>query len=188
MCVQVTNTGKYAGKEVVQLYVSAPKGKLEKPYQELKAFAKTPVLQPGESCQIRLEVETAQLASFDESRSAWIMEQGNYLLRVGTSSAQTCVSATISLDGEAIVSRVTDILAVDVPIEEIHAPQRAEEAAQGIVLELRAAQCVTQDHTSKLSDSVTTYVPEGTAYTSTGNQNPYQPASFCREEVQFVRN
>lgn len=187
-CVQVTNTGKYAGKEVVQLYVSAPGGKLEKPYQELKAFAKTPVLQPGESCQIRLEVETAQLASFDESRSAWIMEQGNYLLRVGTSSVHTSVAATISLDGEAIVSRVTDILAVDVPIQEIHAPQRAEEAAQGIVLELRAADCVTADHTSKISDSVTTYVPEGTAYTSTVNQNPYQPASFCREEVQFVRN
>lgn len=187
-CVQVTNTGKYAGKEVVQLYVSAPGGKLEKPYQELKAFAKTPVLQPGESRQIRLEVKTALLASFDESRSAWIMEQGNYLLRVGTSSVHTGVAATISLDGEAIVSRVTDILAVDVPIEEIHAPQRAEEAAQGIVLELRAAQCVTQDHTSKLSDSVTTYVPEGSDYTSSVNDNPYKPAGFCREEIRPVRN
>ncbi len=186
--VQVTNVGKHPGKQVVQLYVSAPAGKLEKPYQELKAFAKTKLLQPGESQTLHLEVETAQLASFDESRSAWILEAGNYLLRVGTSAAQTSVAATIALDSEAVVRRVTDILATDVPVEQIHAPARAKEPAQGILLSLRAADCVTQDNVSKIPDTVTTYVPEGAVYFPSVNDNPYKPTNFCREELRSVRN
>ncbi len=186
--VQVTNTGKCPGKEVVQLYVSAPAGKLDKPYQELKAYAKTRALQPGESQEILLEVETAQLASFDESRSTWIMEPGNYLLRIGASSAETDVAATVVLDGEAIVSKVTDILAVDVPIREIHGPAREEEPARGILLPLSAADCMTADNVSKIPDTVTTYLPEGATYFSAVNDNPYKPAFFCREEMKSVRN
>lgn len=188
LTVQVTNTGKCYGKEVIQLYVSAPGGKLEKPYQELKAFAKTRLLKPGESQELTLEVATSQLASFDESRCAWIMEPGNYLLRVGNSSVDTTIAATIQLDGEAVVSKVTDILAVDVPIEEIHAPKRPEEPAQGILLPLRAADCITVDNSSKITDTVTTYVPEGAVYFSAVNDNSYNPPFFCREEVQSVRN
>lgn len=186
--VQVTNTGKYYGKEVIQLYVTAPGGNLEKPLQELKTFAKTRLLKPGESQELTLEVETAQLASFDESRSAWIMEPGNYLLRVGTSSADTVVAATIQLDGKAVVSKVTNILAVDVPIEEIHAPARSEEPAQGILLSLHAADCIMVDNRSKIPDTVTTFVPEGATYFSAVNDNSYKPPFFCREEVQPVRN
>ena len=188
LTVQLTNTGKYPGREVVQLYVSAPAGKLDKPRQELKAFAKSRVLNPGESQELTLEVQTAQLASFDESRSAWIMEPGNYLLRVGADSRDTAVAATLTLDGEAVVSRVTDILAVDVPIEELHAPARAEEPAQGILLALRGEDCVTRDDTSKLTDTVTTYIPEGAAYFSAVNDNAYKPACFCREVTAPVRN
>ena len=188
LTVQVTNTGKHYGKQVVQLYVSAPAGMLDKPHQELKAFAKTRLLQPGESQELILEVETAQLASFDESRCAWVMEPGNYLLRVGTSSLDTAVAATVQLDSEAVVRKVTDILAVDVPIQELQAPAGAEEPAQGILLSLRAADCITEDNTSKIPDTVTTYVPEGAAYFSAVNDNPYKPANFCREEVRPVRN
>lgn len=188
LTVQVTNTGKCYGKEVIQLYVTAPGGKLEKPHQELKAFAKTHLLKPGESQELTLEVKTSQLASFDESRSAWIMEPGNYLLRVGNSSVDTTVAATIQLDSEAVVSKVTDILAVDVPIEEIHAPARPEEPVQGILLSLHAADCITTDNTSKIADTVTTFVPEGATYFSAVNDNSYKPPFFCREEVQPVRN
>lgn len=76
--VTVTNTGKVAGKDVVQVYVKAPKGELEKPERELKGFAKTPELAPGESCQVSVYVSKESLASFNEASGSWEIDNGNY--------------------------------------------------------------------------------------------------------------
>jgi beta-glucosidase len=76
--VTVTNTGKVAGKDVVQVYVKAPKGELEKPERELKGFAKTPELAPGESCQVSVYVSKESLASFNEASDSWEIDNGNY--------------------------------------------------------------------------------------------------------------
>ena len=80
--VQITNIGDFAGKEVVQLYSSAPQGKLGKPARELKAFYKTPLLNPGDSAIVHLCVPAADLASFDDlgkiRESAWVLEKGKY--------------------------------------------------------------------------------------------------------------
>ena len=76
--VTVTNTGKVAGKDVVQVYVKAPKGELEKPERELKGFAKTPELAPGESCQVSVYVSKESLASFNETSGSWEIDNGNY--------------------------------------------------------------------------------------------------------------
>ena len=92
--VTVKNTGKVAGKEVVQLYVTAPKGQLEKPAQELKAFAKTRELQPGESLTLTMEVPVRMLASFDEAGSQWLTEAGNYTFKMGASSRDIRCTAT----------------------------------------------------------------------------------------------
>ena len=84
--VTVKNTGSVEGKEAVQLYVSAPAGNLDKPVQELKAYAKTKALKPGESQQVTLTFATADLASFDEAKSAWVVDAGTYAFRFGASS------------------------------------------------------------------------------------------------------
>lgn len=84
--VVVTNTGSHAGKEVVELYVTAPAGKVEKPAQELKAFAKTRTLRPGESQTVTMDVDKTDLASFVTGKSAWVADAGTYAFKVGASS------------------------------------------------------------------------------------------------------
>lgn len=76
--VKVTNCGKAAGKEVVQVYVSAPEGGLEKPARELKAFAKTALLAPGESRTLEFRISAYELASFDEAENRWETAAGDY--------------------------------------------------------------------------------------------------------------
>ena len=108
--VSVRNTGKRGGKEVAQLYVSPPQGRLDKPYQALAAFAKTGMLQPGEAQAMTLWFDLRQLASYDRRRAAWVLEQGDYVLRLGVSSAETRPVAVLRLDGEAVVRRVKSCL------------------------------------------------------------------------------
>ena len=81
--ISVTNTGNCAGKEVVQLYSSAPKCRLEMPKYELRAFQKTKLLQPGESQQITLTVNADDLASYDEKQAAYVLPAGEYGIFVG---------------------------------------------------------------------------------------------------------
>ena len=81
--VTVKNTGNVSGKEVAQVYVSAPAGTLEKPAKELKAFAKTRELQPGESQHLVMKIQKRELASFDEANSQWLVEAGIYNFLVG---------------------------------------------------------------------------------------------------------
>jgi beta-glucosidase len=76
--VSVKNIGKTAGKDVVQIYVKAPRGKIDKPSRELKGFAKTPVLNPGETCTVEIFVSEESLASYDENAKKWVREKGRY--------------------------------------------------------------------------------------------------------------
>ena len=92
--ITVKNTGNVSGKEVVQVYVTAPDGQLQKPAQELKAFAKTRELQPGESQTLTMEIPVRMLASFDEQGSQWLTEAGDYTFRIGSSSRDIKATAT----------------------------------------------------------------------------------------------
>jgi beta-glucosidase len=92
--VTVKNTGEVAGKEAVQLYVSAPAGTLEKPVKELKAYAKTAKLAPGEQQVLTLTFPTSELASFDEEKSAWVVDGGTYTFLFGASSRDIRCTAT----------------------------------------------------------------------------------------------
>lgn len=93
----VTNTGDCAGKQVVQLYVSAPKGKVVKPVHELKAFAKTKELKPGESQSIMMTVDEMDLASYVEKSSSWVADAGEYEFQLGFSSQDIQQRASLKL-------------------------------------------------------------------------------------------
>ncbi|HBX44342.1 beta-glucosidase family protein [Limibacterium fermenti] len=107
--VDVKNTGKFVGKEVVQLYVSAPNnGKMDKPEKELKAFAKTGELKPNETVTVTLTVNVGDLASYDEEASAWVIDPGNYKFLIGASSRD--IKSVLHLDVDAKIEKTRDIL------------------------------------------------------------------------------
>ena len=95
--INVKNTGAVSGKEVAQVYVKAPQGRLEKPSHELKAFAKTRELQPGETQTLTMVIPVRDLASFDEANSQWITEAGNYIFQIGSSSRDIKATASLKL-------------------------------------------------------------------------------------------
>lgn len=108
--VDVANNGKTSGKEVVELYASAPDSKLmNKPMKELKAFAKTRALAPGEHETLTMTFDCHDLASFDEQQSAWRVDAGRYQLLLGSSSRD--IRQTLDLDVEASVEKVNNVLA-----------------------------------------------------------------------------
>jgi len=111
--ITVKNTGSISGKEVAQVYVTAPKGRLEKPAQELKAFAKTRELLPGESQTLTMTIPVRDLASFDEANSQWLTEAGIYTFRIGANSRD--IKATAALKLAEYTEKTTNALAPQQP-------------------------------------------------------------------------
>lgn len=108
--VAVSNTGARAGREVVQVYVSAPAGRLDKPYQDLAAFAKTDLLEPGASQELTISFSLRDCASYDAQKESYVLEAGSYVVRVGDSSDHTQPAALVDLDGEAVVTKAGNCL------------------------------------------------------------------------------
>lgn len=117
--VEIRNTGTAAGKEVVQLYLSAPKIKLHKPDEELRGFTKTKILQPGESQVVSFRIDRQSLASFDPESSSWIAEEGDYEVRIGASSRDIRQTASFSLARDIVVQKVNRALVPKDRIQEI---------------------------------------------------------------------
>ncbi|MCD8022351.1 MAG: fibronectin type III-like domain-contianing protein [Lachnospiraceae bacterium] len=109
----VTNTGDtWAGKEVVQVYTSydyagSEKAYIETAYQELKGYAKTQELAPGESEALQISIDLTKLSVYDETTDQFVVQAGDYLLRVGNSSDNTVVSAVLTLDETVTVKQCT---------------------------------------------------------------------------------
>ena len=117
--ITIKNKGKVAGKEAVQLYLSAPAKNLDKPTAELKGFAKTRLLQPGESQTINFTLRPEDLASFDTKSSSWIAEAGKYTVKIGASSKNIKQTATFGLGKELIVEKDHKVLSPQVQINEL---------------------------------------------------------------------
>jgi beta-glucosidase len=125
--ITVTNTGEVAGRDVVQVYVGAPAGAMDKPESELRAFAKTDVLQPGASQTLTFRLTAADLPSYDSVRSAWVAAAGTYTVKIGASSRDIRQQATFALAEERLVETAHPVLVPAVPINERTAPGAHEE-------------------------------------------------------------
>ncbi len=107
--ITVKNTGKVAGKEIAQVYVAAPAGNIEKPSHELKGFAKTRELKPGEKQTLTIQIQKRELASFDEANSQWMTEAGQYAFQIGASSRD--IRATVNAKLTEYTEKVSNVLA-----------------------------------------------------------------------------
>ncbi|MCG7414782.1 glycoside hydrolase family 3 C-terminal domain-containing protein [Microbacterium aurum] len=117
--VDVRNTGaEHAGAEVVQVYVGAPEGRLAQPVRRLAAFAKTPLLAPGETARLELSFDLTDFASYDDGgvtghRSASVLEPGDYPVFVGTDVRTATEVAVRSVDRLRVVRQLSEAAAVD---------------------------------------------------------------------------
>ena len=116
--ITVKNTGSVAGKEAVQLYVAAPAGGLEKPAFELKGFAKTKTLAPGEAQTLTINVDKYTLASFNEAASAWETAAGTYKVMFGANAMDIRGTGEYKLK-KAESWKVNNVLAPAQPIGEM---------------------------------------------------------------------
>ena len=117
--LDITNAGTVAGREVVQLYISAPAGHLDKPAEELKAFAKTRLLQPGGKQTVRFLLHAEDLASFDPSLPAWVADAGVYSIRIGASADDIRGKTTLKWPKTTVTEKVHNVLAPPQPIDEL---------------------------------------------------------------------
>lgn len=120
--ITITNTGDVAGKEVAELYISAPQDKLPKPAEELRAFAKTKLLQPKESQTINLTLTAADLTSFNTAKLAWIADAGTYTVKVGASSTAIKKTAKFTVANAITTEKVNNVLKPQVEIDELKKP------------------------------------------------------------------
>ena len=126
----VQNTGSvYAGKEVVQIYYSAPQGRMDKPYQELAAYHKTSLLKPGESEAMILTFAIKEMASYSEADAAWVLEKGDYVIRVGSSAGNTEVAAVLTLAEEVKTQIGKNLFPLDIQLKEIKPDTTAAKTA-----------------------------------------------------------
>lgn len=123
LAARVKNIGTvYSGKEVVEVYISAPSGTLDKEYQSLVAFAKTKELAPGEEEMVMVRFDMREVASYREADASYVLEAGEYIMRIGNSSRNTTAYAAVVVREERIVSKHENICKVHKPFEELKAP------------------------------------------------------------------
>lgn len=178
--VKVTNTGDVAGKEVVQVYVSAPQGQLGKAARSLCGFAKTGLLEPGASEEITLLIPAYDMASYDDSgvtghKSAYVLEAGEYTFYVGSDVRTAVASGSGRVAELAVISRLTEAMA---PVEDFDVikPEVAEDGT------IRMQKVPVATRTIDLAARVERNLPK--TYDYTGDQG-YQLADVAEGKVSM---
>ena len=141
--VNVENTGKVPGREVVQLYVSVPGENKE--YQRLVTFEKTGTLRPGERETVKLTFDLTDCASYDEKKAAWVLEKGSYVVRIGNSSRNTAAAAVIELDGTVTTVQCRNACPCTDSMPLLTTGGQREAAAAPVVLHAPAASIPTRE-------------------------------------------
>ena len=127
--VEVKNTGDLKGKETVQVYVSAPSGLADKPYQELAAYEKTDLLAPGESQLLDIAFDMKDLASYEPESASMILDKGDYYIRVGKNSRSTRIAAFVTVQDVIVTEKLKNLFAADMPFEEMTNPNKTRQIA-----------------------------------------------------------
>ena len=109
--VKVKNVGNYSGKEVIQVYVSPSQKHVDKPYQSLVAFKKTPELKPNEEVELNIEFKLSQVARYDTQTASYILDKGNYIIRVGNCSRKTEIFGYIKLSQDVVTQQLKNVKA-----------------------------------------------------------------------------
>ena len=130
--VKVTNTGNYAGKEVVQLYVTIPQVKLDQPYKVLAGFAKTKLLLPGEAEELVIEYSMEDIASFDVEIPGYVLETGDYIHHIGTNSESTRIVGIVKLEENITVKKTEHIVAAPDFVDVVYDSKVKEEIPDGV--------------------------------------------------------
>lgn len=134
---ETTNTGDtYSGKEVVQLYVTCPAGRLEKEYRRLAAFAKTGLLAPGQSERLTLEITLDKLESYNEAEAAWVLEKGSYVIWAGNSLESSVPCAVLALDADVTLTKTQNICPLKEELEEMKQPSEKRDQKLAALLKL----------------------------------------------------
>ena len=175
--VNVKNTGNYAGKEVVQVYLSMPEGKLDQPYQQLVGYTKTPLLSSGDDCQVSVSFRLSEFASYDAENENYILEHGEYIVRVGNSSVNTIISGVVNLDETIVVREVKNCLGEpsfsDIKSE---ANNREDIPQSAIQINLHKddfyTRTITYDKDVEIDERVKRLTNEELAYLAIGNFDP----------------
>jgi beta-glucosidase len=161
---KVSNTGsKYSGKDVVQVYFSAPTGGLDKPYQQLAGYAKTDTLAPGASQDVTITYNTPDMASYDDASASYVLEHGDYVVRVGESSRSTHVAAKLRLGQNVTTERVNNEMNDATPSTELKSsaanfysyPGQSAELAWARTITLNARTFHTVNDKSQFEQNVT---------------------------------
>lgn len=132
--VKVKNTGYYPGKEVIQVYFSAPEGPVDRPYQELAGFAKSDLINPGDSMNVEVSFPIDNFACFDDRYPARVIPDGDYIIRVGTSSRETNIEAVLNIPEFVVQEKYDRILEDDARyiFEDLKNPGTGKEVHQAI--------------------------------------------------------
>lgn len=173
---RVKNTGTVAGKEVVQVYVSMPNGKLDKPYQDLVGFAKTGMLVPEAEEVLDITFRLSDFASYDEEDAAYLLEAGEYIVRVGNNSASTSVAAVLLLKDTVTTLKTRNCLGTpDFPDLKLQ-PREAETIPADVIritipADRIAKETVCYEKTYEIDDRVKALSDEELAYLGIGSFN-----------------